>query len=150
MLNTMITMTVSSHTLVPIRKSQNNENKFCEIKCLGSTYLNVCEAEIVDLNYILFMIIFIMSIAKIKNKWFIKKSILYLNRLVFLWINIAILSLNHMQLSCTSKRRVRCALYNNQDHGTLFKTLRDFQTNKCNSNHCSPRAISPKLMNYID
>lgn len=31
----MITMTVSSHTLVPIRKSQNNENKFCEIKCLG-------------------------------------------------------------------------------------------------------------------
>ena len=68
MLNTMITMTVSSHTLVPIRKSQNNENKFCESKCLGSTYLNGCEAEIVDLIYILFMIIFIMSIAKIKNK----------------------------------------------------------------------------------
>ena len=57
-------MTVSSHTLVPIRKSQNNENKFCEIKCLGSTYLNGCKAEIVDSIYILFMIIFIMSIAK--------------------------------------------------------------------------------------
>lgn len=67
-LNKMITMTVSSHTLVPIRKSQNNENKFCEIKCLGSTYLNGCKAEIVDSIYILFMIIFIMSIAKIKNK----------------------------------------------------------------------------------
>lgn len=93
----------------------------------------------------LIMIIFIMSIAKIKNKWFIKKSTLYLNRVIFLWINITISSLNHMQLSCTSKRRVRCALYNNQDHGTLFKTLRDFQMNKCNSNHCSPRSISPEL-----
>ena len=121
MLNTMITMTVSSHTLVPIRKSQNIENKFYEMNLLGSTYLNWCKAGIVDLIYILFMIIFIMSIAKIKNKSFIKKSTLYSNRRIFLWINIIILSLNHMRLSCTCKRRVCCALYNNQNPGLFLK-----------------------------
>ena len=64
MLNTMITLTVNSHTLVPERKSQNNENKFYEMNFLGSSYLNGCKAEIVDFICILIMIIFIMSIAK--------------------------------------------------------------------------------------
>ena len=48
MRNTMITLTVNSHTRVPIRKSQNDENKFYEMNFLGSTYLNKCKAEIVD------------------------------------------------------------------------------------------------------
>lgn len=48
MRNTMITLTVNSHTRVPIRKSQNDENKFYEMNFLGSTYLNGCKAEIVD------------------------------------------------------------------------------------------------------
>ena len=48
MINMTITLTVNSHTIVPIRKSQNNENKFYEMNVLGSTYLNGCKAEIVD------------------------------------------------------------------------------------------------------
>ena len=48
MLNAMITLTVNSHTLVPIRKSQNNGNKFYEMNFLGSTYLNACKVEIFD------------------------------------------------------------------------------------------------------